>query len=194
MEIKSGKTSMRRKVSSSLVVEVKLFADDCSNLMYVSRSFQVRVPILCREGPANKFGHLSFLLSHAHQQSFLQALGKPRQSLTSSSAPSTTHSSPPSASTLTLVADEFYSPISENDSTSMSSRSMSVSTHGHPPGSFTIPGGGRSSSQTYSIGGKEKGKDAEGKNGVVLRRPEDVYKVVKDRILSWSYMMEWYQG
>ncbi|OXH30975.1 hypothetical protein J008_03829 [Cryptococcus neoformans] len=127
--------------------------------------------------------------------SFLQALSKPRQSLTSSSAPSTTHSSPPSGSTLTLVADEFYSPISENDSTSMSSRSMSVSTHGHPPGSFTIPGGGRSSSQTYSIGGgKEKGKDAEGKNGVVLRRPEDVYKVVKDRILSWSYMMEWYQG
>lgn len=72
---------------------------------------------------------------------------------------------------------------------------MSLSTHGHPPGSFTVPGGRRTSSQTYSIGGgKEKGRDTEGKNGMVFRRPEDVYKVVRDRILSWSYMMEWYQG
>lgn len=190
---------MRRKVSGSSVVEVKVVADDwydyCSNLMYVFRSFQSSTFLFHIMRTLLISSHISLFYPLICQQSFLQALSKPRQSLTSSSAPSTTHSSPPSASTLTLVADEFYSPISENDSTSMSSRSMSVSTHGHPPGSFTIPGGGRSSSQTYSIGGgKEKGKEAEGKNGVVLRRPEDVYKVVKDRILSWSYMMEWYQG
>ncbi|KIR28351.1 hypothetical protein I307_03812 [Cryptococcus deuterogattii 99/473] len=128
--------------------------------------------------------------------SLLQALGKPRQSPTSGSGPSsTTFSSPPSGSTLTLVADEFYIPISEKYNTSKASRSMSLSTHSHPPGSFTVPGGRRASSQTYSIGGgKEKGRDAEGKNGMAFRRPEDVYKVVRDRILSWSYMMEWYQG
>ncbi len=30
--------------------------------------------------------------------------------------------------------------------------------------------------------------------GQVMRRPEDVFKVVKDRLFSWSYMMQWYQG
>ncbi|WVQ93379.1 hypothetical protein IAU59_000448 [Kwoniella sp. CBS 9459] len=57
------------------------------------------------------------------------------------------------------------------------------SSHGHGHG------GGRSLSANYSI--KEKGKD----NGaLVLRRPEDVFRLVRERMLSWSYMMEWYQG
>lgn len=68
----------------------------------------------------------------------------------------------------------------------------------------------RASSGKYSLGetsrqqaesreGKEKdnGKDREtivNQKGAVVRRPEDLVKVVKDRMFSWSYMMTWYQG
>ncbi|WVF65733.1 hypothetical protein IAT40_000465 [Kwoniella sp. CBS 6097] len=65
------------------------------------------------------------------------------------------------------------------------SGSASSSSHGHAHGH----GGGRSVSANYSI--KEKGKD---NGGLVLRRPEDVFRLVRERMLSWSYMMEWYQG
>lgn len=34
----------------------------------------------------------------------------------------------------------------------------------------------------------------ESKKGTVIRRSDDVFKVVKDRVFSWSYMMQWYQG
>ena len=34
-----------------------------------------------------------------------------------------------------------------------------------------------------------------GKAGVVgIRRPEDVFRIVKERVFGWSYMMQWYQG
>ncbi|WVQ75371.1 hypothetical protein IAR50_004991 [Cryptococcus sp. DSM 104548] len=125
--------------------------------------------------------------------SLLQAFGKPRQSITPSTVPSpTSFASPPSASSSTLPIDDFYNPSSDNDTMSLTSRSMS---HGpYPPGSFVPPGGSRSASGGSFMGGKDKGKDPEGKPGAVLRRPEDLYRVVRERILSWSYMMEWYTG
>ncbi|OCF31323.1 hypothetical protein I316_06927 [Kwoniella heveanensis BCC8398] len=61
--------------------------------------------------------------------------------------------------------------------------------HGHSHGHGHGHGGGRSVSANYSI--KEKGKD---NGGLALRRPEDVFRLVRERMLSWSYMMEWYQG
>ncbi|ODN91418.1 hypothetical protein L198_05932 [Cryptococcus wingfieldii CBS 7118] len=123
--------------------------------------------------------------------SLLQAFGKPRQSITPSSIPSpTSFTSPPTASSSTLPIDDFYNPSFDNDTTSLTSRSTN-----YPPGSFVPPGGSRSASGgSFMGGGKDKGKDPEGKSGAVLRRPEDVYRVVKERILSWSYMMEWYTG
>ena len=42
---------------------------------------------------------------------------------------------------------------------------------------------------------KDRDKDSGGTHkGAVVRRPEDLVKVVKDRMFSWSYMMTWYQG
>lgn len=32
------------------------------------------------------------------------------------------------------------------------------------------------------------------KDAQVIRRPDDVFRVVKERLFSWSYMMQWYQG
>lgn len=45
---------------------------------------------------------------------------------------------------------------------------------------------------TLSESRREETKDKE--KGAVVKRPEDLVKVVKDRMFSWSYMMTWYQG
>lgn len=68
--------------------------------------------------------------------------------------------------------------------------------------SFIRPGGGRdrSSSAKYSDTSTksrekdEKERDKEREKGVLVRRPDDLVKVVRDRMFSWSYMMTWYQG
>ncbi|WVN91116.1 uncharacterized protein L203_106366 [Cryptococcus depauperatus CBS 7841] len=122
----------------------------------------------------------------------LQALGKPRRSVTPQSAPaSSVFNSPPSASMSTLHFDEPCT-LPESDNMPFPSRSISMGSHAYPPSSFMQPGGSRSTSTTYTA--KDKGKDTEGKSNVLVKRPEDVYRVVKERVLSWSYMMEWYQG
>ncbi|KAL7421412.1 hypothetical protein Q5752_004297 [Cryptotrichosporon argae] len=61
-----------------------------------------------------------------------------------------------------------------------------------PPGAYGAytPGrsvSGASAGSLYAGGGK-----ADKQAGV--RRPEDVFRLVKDRLLSWSYLMQWYQG
>jgi hypothetical protein len=43
-------------------------------------------------------------------------------------------------------------------------------------------------------GAAEREKEKDKRGGVIVRRPEDVFGVVKDRVFSWSYMMQWYQG
>lgn len=40
---------------------------------------------------------------------------------------------------------------------------------------------------------KDKDRDKTG-GGAIVRRPEDLVKVTRDRLVSWSYMMLWYQG
>lgn len=54
-----------------------------------------------------------------------------------------------------------------------------------------LPGGGRVVSSKFKD--KEKEKDRGG-GDTVIRKPEDIFKVVKERLFSWSYMMQWYQG
>ena len=45
-------------------------------------------------------------------------------------------------------------------------------------------GGGRSGSGSGSSGG----------GATMIKNPDDVLKVVRDRLFSWSYMMQCYQG
>jgi hypothetical protein len=36
---------------------------------------------------------------------------------------------------------------------------------------------------------------AEGKGSQrVIKRPEDVFRLVRDRLFGWSYLMQWYEG
>jgi hypothetical protein len=28
----------------------------------------------------------------------------------------------------------------------------------------------------------------------VIKRPEDVFRLVRDRLFGWSYLMQWYEG
>ncbi|WWC91400.1 uncharacterized protein L201_006344 [Kwoniella dendrophila CBS 6074] len=37
-------------------------------------------------------------------------------------------------------------------------------------------------------------KDEKSKDKSSMKRPEDVFKLVRERIMSWSYLNEWYQG
>jgi hypothetical protein len=51
-----------------------------------------------------------------------------------------------------------------------------------------------SSAQGGSGEKREKDRDREKSGGATARRPEDMIRVVKDRLFSWSYMMQWYSG
>lgn len=52
-----------------------------------------------------------------------------------------------------------------------------------------------SSAQGGSGEKREKDRDREkSSGGATARRPEDMIRVVKDRLFSWSYMMQWYAG
>ncbi|WWD21005.1 hypothetical protein CI109_105486 [Kwoniella shandongensis] len=141
------------------------------------------------------------------------------------SAPSSTYSTPQTATLANFPDEGVYSPTStavEYDSISFASTSRTVSQsshphHGHGHGhSYGGHGhGGRSASANYLLGGgggdsksisttigpgSSSGSGVGGQSGsaatgaVGLKRPEDLFRVVRERMLSWSYMMEWYQG
>ena len=151
-------------------------------------------------------------------QSILGAFSKPNVTRTSSiplnpnSAPPHTSSyyaanHTPSTSTSSHFPDQqsldFSPEYSETVSTrtgsyitggggTLGSRSISGSTIGPAPMSAGIGQGGMSSSASMSGSGPVGSGTGEKK--VVIRRPEDVFRVTRDRLFSWSYMMQWYQG
>ncbi|WVQ81570.1 hypothetical protein IAT38_003694 [Cryptococcus sp. DSM 104549] len=167
------------------------------------------------------FGSVSSMSgkSSMRRKSLLQALGKPRQSISSSTSPSSAPGSsptqsqtssnytvPPAASTSHFPLDELHSP--ELDAMSMSSRSVSLGTHGthshsgysgshssHAPSSFIAPGGGRSSSASLSTHSSSLSKDKRGeKERVVFGSREEAFALFLGRIKRWNFMRRWYQG
>lgn len=116
-------------------------------------------------------------------QSLLQALGKNPSRTSAIPIPCTT----PPTSTSSIFPDSStdpYSPDSPFWPDSASSRGTN---------SFQAPiHSSRSVSGSTTIGERERKEKVA--SAQVIRRPEDVFKVVKDRLFSWSYMMQWYQG
>ncbi|WVR09209.1 hypothetical protein IAU60_006271 [Kwoniella sp. DSM 27419] len=173
---------------------------DFNSLSISGKSSMRRKSLLQAFGKGSSASRQSAIPLNAHSQSHA-----------STSAPSSTTTTPLTNHPATFGADEMgvYSPTSEYDTFSMSSSSAmgtsrhpSVS-HGHGYGHAGPAGqphplgpghgqGGRSISANYTL--KEKGRDKENSGTMALRRPEDVLRLVKERMLSWSYMMEWYQG
>ncbi|EIW66934.1 hypothetical protein TREMEDRAFT_64789 [Tremella mesenterica DSM 1558] len=137
------------------------------------------------------FGSISGISSKASmkRKSLLQALGK-NQSRNSSIAPPLPTPLPSSSSHHPLNSQHaeehsLYSPDSPYAESSSShtrdhqrERSTSVS---------YLSGGRVTSSTAFKKDGKDDGKGS-------IRRPEDMFRVVKERMFGWSYLMEWYQG
>ncbi|KAK8843463.1 hypothetical protein IAR55_007120 [Kwoniella newhampshirensis] len=159
--------------------------------------------------------------SHSHRQSALPLpLSLPSSyphshpHNSSSSAPSSTYSTPQTASTAHFPlgisgggdgSNEVYSPASnsEYDHMSFTSTSRTISNvYGTGTGSGH-GGSSRSTSANHVLRDKSASATKEGdKMGSgsaaggagMIRRPEDLFRVVRERMLGWSYMMEWYQG
>jgi len=81
--------------------------------------------------------------------------------------------------------------------------SGSGSVHGSGGGSGGGGGGSRLSTQheysgyAYGSNNSSKGFTGEEKKPISpqnMKKPEDVLKLVKERMFSWSYMMQWYEG
>jgi hypothetical protein len=80
--------------------------------------------------------------------------------------------------------------------------SIGRSASGHQPRERAPSGKYQLADANRLPGEYKEGKDKDSKDkdsavnqkGAVVRRPEDLVKVVKDRMFSWSYMMIWYQG
>ena len=97
----------------------------------------------------------------------------------------------PPTTTSSQFSEDFYPPdtphsITMNDS-GPSSRATSSSFH------LSLGSARRQSDAAESLG-KNSSKDTGRKVEATIRRPEDVFKVVKDRLFCWSYMVQWYQG
>ncbi|KAK6904542.1 hypothetical protein I203_105357 [Kwoniella mangroviensis CBS 8507] len=126
------------------------------------------------------------------------------------SLPGSAQSTPLTSTTSTFNHDEIYSPSFSPeyqnhphyhaDTISLASRTTASHTHGPGPGTYGLGGGyphghghggGRSTSANYSI--KEKNTNNE-KGERNIKRPEDVFRLVRERIIGWSYLGEWYQG
>nr|XP_019009650.1 uncharacterized protein I206_05209 [Kwoniella pini CBS 10737]OCF48431.1 hypothetical protein I206_05209 [Kwoniella pini CBS 10737] len=128
-----------------------------------------------------------------------------------SSLPGSLQSTPLTSNTNTFNHDELYSPSSGidsySDTFSLNSKVHS-SNYNHNQNSYGLGNsslsnqqqqnhGNRSISANYNLGGgsKDKSNQKEKENSEKnLRRPEDVFKLVRERIMSWSYLCEWYQG
>nr|XP_018258990.1 uncharacterized protein I303_08532 [Kwoniella dejecticola CBS 10117]OBR81148.1 hypothetical protein I303_08532 [Kwoniella dejecticola CBS 10117] len=210
----SGKSSMRRKQSNSLL---QAFGKSSSS---ASSSRQSAIPLPSSSSTASA----STYRPESHG---------------ASSLPGSVQSTPLTAGTSTFNHDEIYSPSfgsgggsgggtgigpgSENhhysDTMSLNSRAPSSYTynpHQHNAyglGISSLPNqhaqqqphhGGRSISANYALSmsnkdrihsskDKDRDKDKDGQERSI-RRPEDVFRLVRERIMSWSYMGEWYQG
>ncbi|WVW79092.1 hypothetical protein I302_101056 [Kwoniella bestiolae CBS 10118] len=122
------------------------------------------------------------------------------------SLPGSANSTPLTSTTSTFNHDELYSPSPEyhpSDTMSLASRTtashappsaygLGISnpiTHGHSAHGHGHGAHPRSTSANYSIKEKQSGDKER-----TIRRPEDVFRLVRERIISWSYLGEWYTG
>ena len=126
-----------------------------------------------------------------NDQSLLQALGKSSSSNTqirTSAIPIPPPSSyiPPSSTSSHFPDSISGSNNGDIHETASSRGSIGYSNPIHSSRSVS----GMSVAGKDSGSGQSSGKDPK----VFVKRPEDVFKVVKERVLSWSYLMQWYQG
>lgn len=175
----SGKSSMKRKVrlltSSQSNFELMI---PSSNPMCVARG------IFVRESDELK--------------SLLQALGK-NHSRTSAIPITPTYptTTPPTSISSTFPDSSITDPYSHEspfwpDSASSAYRAGSSSYHLPSHGSRSVSG---STLIGSGGGGGEERKEKIGtSSSQMIKRPEDVFRIVKERLFSWSYMMQWYQG
>ena len=125
-------------------------------------------------------------------QSLLQALGR-NPSRTSAIPIHPGYTTPPT-STSSTFPDEIYSPDSPFAPDSSSSRAASSSYNVPLNSSRSVSSGTTSAAPGGTgagVGDRDKRVQAQAQ---LIKRPEDVFKIVKDRLFSWSYMMQWYQG
>ncbi|ORY29163.1 hypothetical protein BCR39DRAFT_533034 [Naematelia encephala] len=148
------------------------------------------------------FGSISSMsgkssMRRKQSNSLLQALGKSSSSSTSrtSAIPITPVYTTPPTSTSSVFPDDPYSPESPYYGENASSFRAGSST-------YNLPLHSARSVSASTVSGSSKDRDEKGKRSAIdgpgasqaIRRPEDVFRVVKDRLFSWSYMMQWYQG
>lgn len=112
------------------------------------------------------------------KQSLLAALGKPGQ------RPG--YQAPPSA------YQQSYSPslASSDESHENSFLSSAGSIHQGHPGAQRSVSNSTTTSQLSSMYGRERATITP--RGI--RRVDDVYHLVKERVAQWSYLMQWYNG
>ena len=110
----------------------------------------------------------------------------------SSPPPQQTLHQPPQTATSSHFSGEIYTPSPDTPySTSVqdaSSSSRAASSSYHLPMSS-----GRRTSDAKASMMKDPSKDSKKGEAAMVKRPEDVFKVVKDRMFCWSYMVQWYQ-
>ena len=149
-------------------------------------------------------------------QSILGAFSKPSVSRTSAiplnpgsqaSQPSSstyTQTPTPSTASSSHFPDQQSLDFSPDYSEMTSTRAVSYGAGG-TVGSRSMSGGMAGSAATAGTGtggmsnpgsatSGSAGGTSIGEKKVVIRRPEDVFRVTRDRLFSWSYMMQWYQG
>lgn len=118
------------------------------------------------------------------KQSLLAALGKPGQ------RPQGQYQAPPSA-----YQQQSYTPsLASSDESHENSSATFVSSagsihHGHPGSQRSL-----SNSTTASQLGSMYGRERANITPRGIRRVDDVYLLVKERVAQWSYLMQWYNG
>jgi hypothetical protein len=142
-------------------------------------------------------------------QSLLSALGKARSSAVSLSPPPPLPSSssystsayPSVPSSSGAQSSHLHSLSSASSSTFHGADSEDGHSYGqHSDSSTRVPGSlaQRSISGVSSSGNgsfeERKERERRGTMGQTIRKPDDLFKVVKERLLAWSYLMAWYQG